>query len=242
MKILLATDGSKDAVIAVETANRLLSSTGRDVDLLCVAPKLSQKKELQPRENRYERWALRQMTQILEQARTSIGPKCSNINVLTEFGSPSGLIVGRAEDYDLTVVGPKGSGTAGEVGLGPVASRVVEHALGPVLVARELRSEAGAIRVLAAVDGGSDDRRAANYRGALLSRLALSAVAVLRCQPKQVSDRQLEAEKLAWWSSDDVLPFLVMSVRLMVQTIWRALRHTWNYWARQRHEGSSPVV
>lgn len=50
------------------------------------------------------------------------------------------------------------------------------------------------------------------------------------------------SRELAWWSSDDVLPFLVMSVRLMVQTIWRALRHTWNYWARQRHEGSSPVV
>lgn len=107
------------------------------------------------------------MTQILEQARTSIGPKCSNINVLTEFGSPSGVIVGRAEDYDLTVVGPKGSGTAGEVGLGPVASRVVEHALGPVLVARELRSEAGAIRVLAAVDGSTTSLHAIETLGEL---------------------------------------------------------------------------
>jgi hypothetical protein len=107
------------------------------------------------------------MTRILDQARTSIGPKCANVNALTEFGSPSGLIVSRAEDYDLTVIGSKGSGTAGEVGLGPVASRVVEHASGPVLVARELRSESGAIRVLAAVDGSTASLHAIETLGEL---------------------------------------------------------------------------
>ena len=35
--------------------------------------------------------------------------------------------------------------------------------------------------------------------------------------------------ELAWWSSDDLLPFLVMSLRLPVQTAIRTVRFIWNY-------------
>jgi hypothetical protein len=34
----------------------------------------------------------------------------------------------------------------------------------------------------------------------------------------------------AWWSSDDALPFLVMSVRLLAQTTWHMLRNIWSHW------------
>jgi nucleotide-binding universal stress UspA family protein len=88
------------------------------------------------------------------------------VNLLTEIGSPAAIIMDRAADYDLTVVGHKGRGATGEVGLGPVASRVVEHSLGPVLVARELRSE-GSIRVLVAVDGSTASLRAVETLGSL---------------------------------------------------------------------------
>jgi len=71
---------------------------------------------------------------------------------LTELGSPAAAIVRKAGNYDLTVIGPRGRGKTGDGGLGSVASRVVEHALAPVLVAREVRSDQGA-RVLVAVDG-----------------------------------------------------------------------------------------
>jgi D-aspartate ligase len=35
--------------------------------------------------------------------------------------------------------------------------------------------------------------------------------------------------EFAWWSRDDALPFLIMSARLIVQTVKRTLRHMWNY-------------
>jgi nucleotide-binding universal stress UspA family protein len=64
------------------------------------------------------------------------------------------VIVDKAAAYDVVVVGAKGRGTTGELGLGPVASRIVEHSPVPVLVGRLLSGEDG-VRILAAVDGSS---------------------------------------------------------------------------------------
>ncbi|MBK5291472.1 MAG: hypothetical protein JJE04_07345 [Acidobacteriia bacterium] len=61
-------------------------------------------------------------------------------------------------DFSVTVVGAKGRETKRDIGLGPVASRVVEHADGCILVGRELQSPSG-FRALIAVDGS-----AAGYR------------------------------------------------------------------------------
>ena len=150
MRVLIATDGSKEATAALKTAARLLRPDDRELDLLCVA---RAPRRLPPdRRRAYERRILSQSAQILTKACASLPPDSGVANMHSAIGSPSAVIVSKAEDYDLTVVGSKGRGTVGEVGLGPVASRVVEHALAPVLVARELRTEDG-IRVLAAVDG-----------------------------------------------------------------------------------------
>ncbi len=121
------------------------------MDLLGVAPRLRRKSA---HKNGYERRALGEITHMLDQARGNLPANAGEIKLLAEVGSPSATLVSRAQDYDLTVIGPKGRGATGEVGLGPVASRVVEHALAPVLVARQLRSEDG-LRVLVAVDGSA---------------------------------------------------------------------------------------
>lgn len=154
MNVLIAIDGSKEAKAALDTANRLLSAVDRHIDLLCVAPKPRQKGQNQSNKNGYERRVLGQIAQILAQARASLPSEGAVINLLPEIGSPSASIVNRAEDYDLTVIGSKDRTATGGMGLGPVASRVVEHAMGAVLVARELRSEEG-VRVLVAVDGST---------------------------------------------------------------------------------------
>lgn len=159
VKVLIAVDGSKESATAVETAARLLRCAERNIDLLSIAPKVPLAKRLlesgaAAHHSRYELRAMRELTQILEQARTSLAGNRGEIRLLKQFGSPAPVIVGRAEDYDLTVIGSKGRGTSGDVALGPVASRVVEYALAPVLLARELRSEEG-FRVLAAVDGST---------------------------------------------------------------------------------------
>jgi len=154
MKVLIATDGSKEATTALRTANRLLSPTDRNLDLLCVGPKLPNKNWNRARRNGYEQRLLGEITQVLEQARGHLPSDAGVIKLLPEIGSPSAAIVNKAGDYDLIVIGPRGHGTTGEGGLGPVASRVVEHALGPVLVARELRG-GGDTRMLVAVDGST---------------------------------------------------------------------------------------
>jgi nucleotide-binding universal stress UspA family protein len=155
VKVLIATDGSKEATAALQTANRLLSPAGRQIDLLCVAPRVRCKDgRNKAAGNGYERRVLSQITHILERARAKLSRNDAPVNLVAEIGSPSASIVNRAEDYDLTVIGPKGRGATGSGGLGPVASRVVEHALAPVLVGRALRSEEG-VRVLVAVDGST---------------------------------------------------------------------------------------
>ncbi len=154
MKILIATDGSLAATAALRTADRLLSRIDRKLDLLCVGPKVPARQRHKKSRDAYERRMLGEITQVLEQARATFLPHRGEVNLLPESGSPSAAIVNRTEDYDLTVIGSKGRGTTGDAGLGPVASRVVEHAMGPVLVARELRSE-GALRILVAVDGSA---------------------------------------------------------------------------------------
>jgi nucleotide-binding universal stress UspA family protein len=148
MKILMATDGSRDSAVALRTAVRLLMPAERTIDILCVAPRFAKRLGGSAVREEYERRILRQTTQILQRARASVASHAGNVSLVTEIGSPSAAIVNRAEDYDLTVIGAKAAG------LGPVAARVVEHALGPVLVARESRREDG-LRALIAVDGSS---------------------------------------------------------------------------------------
>jgi nucleotide-binding universal stress UspA family protein len=134
---------------------RMLKAGDRKVDVLCVAPKFAR----YGLRADYERRILRQTAQILERARIAAHAGTSRLTLMTEIGSPAAVIAGKTEDYDLTVIGPRGQNTAGRLGLGPVANRVISHALGPVLVARELRSE-GALRALIAVDGSSASRMA----------------------------------------------------------------------------------
>ena len=155
MKVLMATDGSREASMALRTSMRLLNRSDRDIDLLCVAPKFA---GFQHDRTQYERRILRHTTQILDRARRCIPPGAI-VHLKTEIGSPARAIVDRTSEYDLTVIGPKGVGAAAGTPLGPVANRVIENAQGPVLIARELRSEGG-LRALAAVDGSSASRHA----------------------------------------------------------------------------------
>ena len=160
MKSLIATDGSKEATTALRTAGRLLRQDGNEVDLLCVAPefyptrgngKAPADKHRKIREH-YQKRIARETKAILDKARTSLLARGINGQQISEIGSPAEIIVRLADEYDVTVVGSKGKYTAANVGLGPVASRVVERASGIVLVARELSHDDN-LRVLVAVDG-----------------------------------------------------------------------------------------
>ncbi|MCI0488479.1 MAG: universal stress protein, partial [Blastocatellia bacterium] len=89
---------------------------------------------------------------ILEQARKALREEGIAAKTISKIGSPGDVILRLAADYDVTVVGASGRYDNPNLGLGPVASRAVEHAPGTILVARELAGTTN-LRILLAVDG-----------------------------------------------------------------------------------------
>lgn len=148
MKILIPTDGSRDAQIALKTGLRLLSPGDRNIDLIHVAPVPRPGLE----QMAYGRRASAQSSEILRRACSQIGVDAQAVRLIALSGSPAAMILARAQDYDLTILGPKGHGAGANAALGPVASRVLEHTMAPVLIGREFRSETGS-RILIAADG-----------------------------------------------------------------------------------------
>jgi nucleotide-binding universal stress UspA family protein len=170
MKILLTTDGSDGAASAARTACRFLRREDRQMDLLCVAP------EYTPRmtgwdESRagklYRQRILAESQRILGEAESALEPESREIRERSEVGSPQSAIVRASAGYDLTVVGARGRGERSEAGLGPVASHVLHHAPGSVLIGREMHNTSG-FRVLVAVDGSTSSGRALDAMTALL--------------------------------------------------------------------------
>jgi len=189
MRVLMATDGSEAATAAMLSAARILHPDDRHLDLLCITPAWNKKEEsLQKR--LWEERAVRESTKILDRAKTLMGPHAVDIRRVREWGSPAAVIAERTEAYDLTVVGAVGSGFKGDAGLGPVANRVIEHALGPVLVGRALRSDEG-LRILIAVDGSSASFHAVETVAALCD---LEAAEVCLMYVAETPWIQLESE------------------------------------------------
>jgi nucleotide-binding universal stress UspA family protein len=160
MKILMTTDGSKDATTALRTASRLLHKGDHHVHVLCVAPQFSPRKIKEKKEQekggrireQYQRRIAVETRRILEQAQEVLRAEGIDPVALTEIGSPADVIVRMAAEYDVIVLGAHGRYERTQPGIGPVASRVVEYAAGTVLVAREMIAERS-LRMLLAVDG-----------------------------------------------------------------------------------------
>lgn len=154
MKTLIATDGSKDATEALRAAGRLLRKDGNEVTVLCVAPDLDSKRGKVSAEVRdqYRRRIGAETKTLLEEARQALRAEGIEPELVSEIGSPADVIVRLSKEHDVTVVGARAKYQSPNLGLGPVASRVVEHGAGVVLVARPLSNETN-LRVLAGVDG-----------------------------------------------------------------------------------------
>ena len=166
MKTLIATDGSQEATTALRTASRLLRNKGNEAFVLCVAPEFSGPTSGEgsgaKREQvrlAYQRRIVKQTESILNSARQILVAEGIAASTITEFGSPAKTILRLSAECDVTVVGATGKLDRSKLGIGPVASRVVEHGTGTVLVARELTSESN-WRVLLTVDGSASSRQA----------------------------------------------------------------------------------
>ncbi len=176
MNVLLATDGSTQATVALETAVALLRKERARFDLLCVAPeftppKAGREKDAKTRSRMIESYRERirvEAREMLAQIQASFATRGIEAGIRTEIGSPARVIVGLARDYDLTVIGAHDRYTRGRQGLGPVAARVVASAPNAVLIGRESPGDK-VWRILAAVDGSLASERALNLMGANFS-------------------------------------------------------------------------
>lgn len=166
MKTLMPTDGSQEATTALRTGSRLLRKVRNEVEVLCVAPEPLRRRggkraKGSPAREDYRRRIAPKTKAILNDADKILRAEGVEPTLLSEMGSPADVIVKLADDHDVTVVGAAGRNHSAGPGLGSVASRVVEHAPGMVLVARELAG-GGRVRVLVAMDGSLASKHALN--------------------------------------------------------------------------------
>jgi nucleotide-binding universal stress UspA family protein len=146
-KVLLATDGSKEAQLAATAAADLAKRTGSELHLVYVG-------HMPPAY--YESpgaWALdpdlrgRMAERVEEEARTRLDEQVQRVTEAggelagahAKLGRPDAEIVGLAEELGagLIVLGSRGLGPLRSALMGSVAHSVVQHAHCPVLVVRE---------------------------------------------------------------------------------------------------------
>jgi nucleotide-binding universal stress UspA family protein len=159
MKLLMATDGSNRSAIALHSAYHLLKTTEARVDVVYVArglPVSSSKAGFSQLREIYHRRILPETRRILDEAQNTLSAEgAADVHLISETGSPARVIGDLSANYDLTVIGAKGrEDRSNGGGLGPVASAIVSHVSGAILVGREIRPDRGA-RILVALDGSA---------------------------------------------------------------------------------------
>lgn len=178
MHVLLATDGSRSAQVALELVSAIAWPEGTRLRVLEVLPPLPIV-DLHPGQrdalDLAARTALHELTEPLRRAGVVVEER------QTSGASVAELIVAeaRASNADLIVIGNRGHGPLGSMLLGSVAAAVADSAPCPVLVARRSRLE----RVLFAEDGSEsafDARRLLTtwpiFRGLLVRVVSVAHV------------------------------------------------------------------
>ena len=166
MKTLMATDGSSYAMAALSTAGRLLTKRHNRFDVVCVVPeftvpalKKTNREAAKEFRTKYYDHMEQNGGRLLKRASEALLANGIAAHVFAKTGSAGDVLVSLGEDYDVVVVGAQGRTERPSPGLGPVASRVVEHVGGTVLVGRELVNESN-FKILVGIDGSARSRNA----------------------------------------------------------------------------------
>jgi len=161
MRVLLTTDGSNESKDALRVASRLLARQDREVDILYVTPEARSPrcKAGQAAGQEIQDRLTKETKRILEQARRIAAEEGCPASPLSRSGSAARVILHEAKKYDLVVLGAKGRDEHSAGGLGPVASRMVEHASGCVLIGRTPPPDRQP-RILVSVDGSDGCEKA----------------------------------------------------------------------------------
>ena len=169
MRILLATDGSKDSQAAAAYLKLLPLPPSTAVRIVTVAPlpvfaaDVTAVSELKGA-------VIDRAREVVDRARIGLAERGFVIETDVALGDPRVEIVRQAEEWkaDLVVVGARGLGTVKRLLLGSISDAVARHAPCPVLVVKGRRRRLGS--VLVAVDGSDDSARAVRF----LESLALA--------------------------------------------------------------------
>jgi nucleotide-binding universal stress UspA family protein len=131
-KILLATDGSKDARLAARAAANLAEKAGAELHVLHAWQSVPHPVIDADYYEEAARRLLKEQTEVV----SGSGAAVSGAHLV--MGPPVDAILDLAEevDVDLIVVGSRGHGMLGRILLGSVSEGVVHHAPRPVLVVR----------------------------------------------------------------------------------------------------------
>ena len=181
-KVLLATDGSKDAALAARAAVDVCEGTGAELHVVHVwfnvpTARLSpfMRTELHKRGN-----------ELLEEG-------VKRVEDAGGLVTETHLVEGRAADEildltgqigaDLVVIGSRGLGTVGRIALGSVSETVIHHSRCPVLVLRGGEDAWPPERVIFG-DDGSEAARAAGDLGASLCGRHGARTQVLHAYPR----------------------------------------------------------
>lgn len=166
-KILVGTDGSERAAVAVTQGARLAAVTGSKLDLLFVID------PGRPYEGEVESEALQVLADAAELARTH-GAESTTYVVA---GEPAHVLVQEAADHgvDLICVGADAGLLDRPLKMGKVASHVVQEASSSVLVSRP-----GPDGFLARIVCGVDGSDASSHTASIAVQLAVVAKAELR--------------------------------------------------------------
>jgi len=213
MRILFTTDGSADSQDALRAGSRLLAPDHREADLLYVAPQATQPAA-------QERIA-RETKRVLQDARQVLADERFPASAVCRAGSPARVIRHESTRYEITVLGAQGRNDHSEGGLGPVASRILEHGSGCVLIGRRPPADRQP-RILIPVDGSDASEQALEMMSSLVN-LASADVTLLHVieslwlpqdedgEPQEGADQaalqlRLEAENLLAQSRAKLLP------------------------------------
>ena len=162
MRIVLATDGSKDSRAAAAYLKELPLPPSTTVRIIAVvslpvfALDVASAPEL-------KRSVLDRAQGVVEDARTALAPRGFAIETDVTMGDPREEIVRQAEEWraDLVVLGARGLGTVKRFLLGSVSDAVARHARCPVLVVKGQRRKLGS--VLVGMDGSEDSFQAVRF-------------------------------------------------------------------------------
>ncbi len=135
-KILLATDGSEVSEKAMEMCAKLAELYGGRIGILHVIPVLDANIHYGAPESGLQPALEAEAQTVLKTAESFFKKKKIKTSILIEHGTAGSVIVEKAVDFDLVVVGSHSKSGVERLFLGSVSEYVVQNSPKPVLVVK----------------------------------------------------------------------------------------------------------